>query len=399
MIRPLAAGMLGLALGVALGVPLAGQQPPAPSKSMPDAGHAHADLYYSAPPDRQGTLFAVSDDRYKDEPLVVSPLDTPDGPVMVREGDEVVGRAHELIAWNLARYAAMARLIDPEEPSIRESLGGGRRELLMAVRRIHRGDDADFSRQMAESKIAPWVNNVVSLVSRLEGQTDLFPPDLVAAVRAIRANPRSSGVGIVGAQYRWPGAVVPYVIRLPGVPVAEAVAHWNEATPITLRPRQQGDRAWLEFVAAQGCSSYIGKCVADGPQYVMLGQGCLFDQVVHEIGHAIGLFHEQSRLDRDRYLIVEPSNVMRGTEDNFSLVRVGLAQDLGDFDFDSVMLYGPDAFTMNGRPTMVARDPSVGTAWGINHRGRRGLRGLSKGDVAAVEAMYPRPLVPQGGRP
>jgi hypothetical protein len=58
------------------------------------------------------------------------------------------------------------------------------------------------------------------------------------------------------------------------------------------------------------------------------------------------------------------------------------------------MLYGSDAFSDNGLPTMVVKEPytaEVGNNWGINHRGQAGLRGLSKGDVRGVIAMYDEP--------
>ena len=39
--------------------------------------------------------------------------------------------------------------------------------------------------------------------------------------------------------------------------------------------------------------------------------------VIHEIGHAIGFFHEQSRPDRDNYVTIHYENIVKEMEFNF----------------------------------------------------------------------------------
>jgi hypothetical protein len=376
--------LIGIVSGVCVGFALAQALP---QKSMPGG---HADLFYVAPPEQQVEMYVGRDDRYKDVLLTMSPRDAEGGRLLCTEGDQIIGREDDIVRRNLARLSAVARLIDPDVPAIQPALAGGRKDLLLAMRRLRVGDDEQQAREIAEARLGPWTNAVVGIVTRLEGKTDLIPGDVRAAVRAIQRNPQAHGVGIIGQHYRWPAGVVPYVIRVQGLPVQEAIADWTAKTDrIRLRPYRRSDPAWVEFVASSGCSSYIGKSVARGPQPIMLANGCGLDQIVHEIGHAIGFFHEQSRLDRDRALILHPQNMIPGTEAQFAQVRLGQAQDFNQFDFTSVMLYGPSAFSANGQPTMTARDPAIGQNWGINHRQNAGLRGLSRTDVESVSLMYP----------
>lgn len=111
-----------------------------------------------------------------------------------------------------------------------------------------------------------------------------------------------------------------------------------------------------------------------GRQGISIGSGCeKLGIVEHEIGHALGLWHEQSRPDADRYITIQSANIIKSMISNF-LQRFALTyrhfvksphfsswKDVTSFgtpyDLGSVMHYGPTAFTNDWtKYTIVTRD-------------------------------------------
>jgi meprin B len=62
------------------------------------------------------------------------------------------------------------------------------------------------------------------------------------------------------------------------------------------------------------CHSAVGrKYWLTGPQEVSLGSGCNhMGTIMHEMLHAIGFWHEQSRPDRNRHVEVMWENIDKG---------------------------------------------------------------------------------------
>jgi len=126
--------------------------------------------------------------------------------------------------------------------------------------------------------------------------------------------------------------------------------------------------------------------VAGGQQPVNLGEGCHYKgTVLHELGHAVGFLHEHQRSDRDQFVSIVRENVQPGWEFAFTKYRGPDNLLLVNFDYQSVMLYGPTSFSKDGRSRTIV--PSQ------NHRGQViqetwDKQTLSQLDVKALNQMY-----------
>ncbi|XP_057309869.1 astacin-like [Hydractinia symbiolongicarpus] len=85
------------------------------------------------------------------------------------------------------------------------------------------------------------------------------------------------------------------------------------------------------------CWSYIGY-TRFSQDLSLQAPGCVHKGViVHELLHALGIFHEQSRADRDSYVQIHLENVQQGLEYNFDKEST---ESLGvEYDPKSVMHY------------------------------------------------------------
>ncbi len=69
--------------------------------------------------------------------------------------------------------------------------------------------------------------------------------------------------------------------------------------------------------------------------------------IVHELGHAIGFYHEQSRPDRDDYVMVIWENIIPRAYNNFLKYPRSLIDSREvEYDYSSIMHYPADVSTV-----------------------------------------------------
>ena len=165
--------------------------------------------------------------------------------------------------------------------------------------------------------------------------------------------------------------------------VANAVASFNASLS-----------GYVQYVARSAETNYVtfnlsnsnfsGSCASSvgmvGNQQFITGSGaCGVSVLVHEMGHSIGLYHEHQRGDKSSYISTTLANVDKPLiQGNFD-ASTSNAQDIGLYDFASVMHYYAFAFSKNGLVVIESIPAGIPLSNQI---------GFSIGDVDTIRRLY-----------
>jgi hypothetical protein len=167
--------------------------------------------------------------------------------------------------------------------------------------------------------------------------------------------------------------------------IHEAMATIEKSTGVLAFVPRTNEASYVQFEYMENvCAATLGR---RNPSYVWLGWCATSGhkgEMVHEIMHALGFWHEQSRPDRDSHVTIVEGNILGYALNNFAKQTSTTVNSLGSpYDYGSIMHYPPWAFQKSyGLSTIVPTRPLE--RWEVMGQCGR----MSPSDVTQLRAMY-----------
>lgn len=188
---------------------------------------------------------------------------------------------------------------------------------------------------------------------------------------------------------RWPGNCLIYhwgdaITESEKTKIRNAMDDWELTGNVRFIERTTQDR-YVTFLPdsdpLDGICSSSTHGMDGGQQYIHLDHDPAPRTLRHEIGHALGFYHEHKRRDRNPFININTAEIKDEHRYQFQMVAVGEAQQPGDYDLDSVMHYGAAAkMSRDGVTALITTDDPADS-------GRIGSVSISPTDFAAAAIM------------
>ena len=208
----------------------------------------------------------------------------------------------------------------------------------------------------------------------------------------VQQSPNGPGIDSVGVAYSgylWPkvGSVyqVPYIIDPASGDLTNlntAISQFNSTfTGVIQLVARSSEPGYVDFNFDPNNTS--GVCEANegytGKEQVVGGSGtCTVATILREMGHTVGVWHEQARADRNTYVNVNYGAVIKASRSNFDQL-VENDQELTLYDYSSVMEYPAFSFSRNGEPCIESIPAGIPLS---------NSAGYSAGDIDGILRLY-----------
>lgn len=203
------------------------------------------------------------------------------------------------------------------------------------TRPIKYGFNSDLYKKTARSS----VNDLDNDTGYMWEKSGLLEGDIMT----YRAEERN---GIRGGKYVWYDATIPFYIEADDFDaeqietILDAMDEFNYKTCIRFRPFVKSDRNWIVITGNEtGCWSSVGMQEEGGQQLNLQAPECLKQgEIMHELLHAAGFYHQHSNRVRDNYVQINWENIEEGHESDFQKHNITIEYGT-KYDYDSIMHY------------------------------------------------------------
>lgn len=227
----------------------------------------------------------------------------------------------------------------------------------------------------------PFATQAAEYFVKKEGHYFILNDDIIVG----NDFPKTQSYAQNNRDYKWRNAEIPIFIDNSILDnnmqkmVCDALNAMNRQLELSLIPyTNQEDYVSIQFSSAiKGAGqSPVGR--QGGEQPLFLSGSASQATIWHELLHAAGIYHEQSRSDRDKFVRIHTENMTSGTEHNFQ-IEAGTA--FGGYDFCSIMHYSSMAFSKNNQTTIECLSnnqtttcpPCMGQRSGFSEQDKKGL--------------------------
>jgi hypothetical protein len=237
----------------------------------------------------------------------------------------------------------------------------------------------------------------------MPSELDPAPPDLVI-------DPPESGLEVTPGHYisgclqlpvyaprgpytlapPWPFGVIPFeydgnVSQANRDLFQAAMDEVRDYCGVTFRAKNQFDLGYLHVQSAGANNAPVG--YAPVQRIVNILNFNVRHIMVHELFHVLGVYHEQSRSDRNNFVTINTGNISQngcsGGPCDSQFEIAGFASDFAVYNFDSFMHYSRNAFSVSGDTITV--QPAYAAVW-QNRIGQR--THATFGDRATAIRLY-----------